>query len=100
MSLHERNPEHPVTQEMQGQWHKLLAMYMHKLGHKKFELTLADIERFQRDYKGEGAVVVQSDDQAIVVRLVDAQGAAAALQSEDRRRYGAPPPRRKPPPAK
>jgi hypothetical protein len=42
----ELNPEHPVTQEMRGQWHKLLAIVMSKLGHARIELTMSDLAAF------------------------------------------------------
>lgn len=38
------NPSHAVTQQLDGQWHKLLAIMMHKLGYKRVPITVSDIE--------------------------------------------------------
>ncbi len=38
------NPHHPVTISMEGQWHKMLAMAMRKLGHEHIVITAADLK--------------------------------------------------------
>lgn len=63
----EVNPNHPVTTEMRNQWHKLLAIVMHKNGLKDVEITIDDVAALG-DY--EHAVVADTRDGEFHVRLV------------------------------
>ena len=56
----ELNPNHPVTQEVSGQWHKFLAVLMLKLGHNHLVISPADIEDFMQS--GFGAVTVKDGE--------------------------------------
>jgi len=42
----EFNPDHPVTEAIHDNWHKLCASVMHKLGREKVTISIADIEEF------------------------------------------------------
>jgi len=41
----ELNPNHPTTQAVHEQWHKLAGILMHKLGLDHVVITLADLQR-------------------------------------------------------
>lgn len=40
------NPNHPVTKELEHEWHKLLMIFMVKQGVTRFEITPADVDRW------------------------------------------------------
>lgn len=41
------NPNHPVTQAMDSNWHKVAALLMRRLGVTHAEFTAADIDRLE-----------------------------------------------------
>lgn len=45
----ELNPDHPVTQEMHTEWHKILAIVMRKLGINKVSIMLEDVQSLAND---------------------------------------------------
>jgi hypothetical protein len=68
----ERNPHHPTTKAMHGQWHKLLAATMLKLDHPHIILSAEDITRMAAS--GMNIMVVGLKD-GIHLRLVDDEAA-------------------------
>ena len=40
----ELNPNNPVTRAASGQWHKVAALVMHKLGVKHVEIRMEDVD--------------------------------------------------------
>lgn len=46
----EVNPSHKVTSTMRGQWHKLMALVMHKLVVKQVVIDIRDFESFPGDH--------------------------------------------------
>lgn len=65
----ERTPNHPVTQEMRQQWHKLLALALRKLGVDRVVLTEADLTAALRAPEGLN-VVCHAHRDSIEIRLV------------------------------
>jgi hypothetical protein len=63
-----RNPHHPTTKAMDGQWHKLLAMAMVKLGHTHVVLTTEDITKTAAAGTN---ITVQELSDGIHLRVVD-----------------------------
>lgn len=43
------NPNHPVTQAMSHQWHKIVALLMHKQNTDHVVITLQDLRNFTED---------------------------------------------------
>lgn len=70
------NPNHPVSQQADGQWHKLLAVVMLKQGLKKVELTIEDVKRVAA---GNVNIVLDARGEAqsgkMTIRIVDDQEA-------------------------
>lgn len=64
----ELNPNHPVTASMSDQWHKIVALLMHKFGHTHIEIGLKEIE--QALLSEQKAVTIRERDNAIVLDLV------------------------------
>lgn len=44
--MSEINPNHPVTQEMREQWHKIVALMMVHFGIKEFRITEVMLQTF------------------------------------------------------
>lgn len=64
----ELNPNHPVTSAMNQQWHKIVALLMHKMGKSKVEISVAEIEAFANS--GDKAVAIQEQGTNIVLTLI------------------------------
>lgn len=65
----EFNPNHPVTAKLRGQWHKLLAVVIHKYG--EVTITSADIESLNATYPGMQGIVVHDSADGLHIWLVD-----------------------------
>lgn len=64
------NPRHPVTQAADGNWHKFLALVMHKSGIDTIDLSEKDINGLVNRYPGQMAtVVVREMAKERVIRL-------------------------------
>lgn len=63
--MSELNPNHPVTQEMHDNWHKIVALIMRKFGVSEVEIGLEDIS-------GEGMAVVADTrkNDVLIIRLI------------------------------
>ncbi len=77
----EHNPNHPTTQAMRGQWHKIAALLLHKwkgsMGEVKF--SSADIDDLGVD---DLAIVVGENSGVITVRLVTNEEAERLAREE------------------
>lgn len=75
----ELNPNHPVTTALRTEWHKLLAIAMHKLGYMNLHITEEDVERFAAAGCSNIAVreVAQGPNAGIHLILVDDSLAAS-----------------------
>lgn len=62
----EINPNHPVTREVHGQWHKIVAVIMYSMGMKEFRLTEEMIRSMPRDL----AVAFDTRGGGACVRLI------------------------------
>lgn len=69
MTTRELNPNHPVTTELRHEWHKLLAIAMHKLGLREIIITPADIEALSLLADGIN-VVAHAHADCIEIKLV------------------------------
>lgn len=64
----ELNPNHPVTSAMNNQWHKIVAVLLHKFGVSRVEITPQDLEAFSNS--GLGAVTVRIENEVIELNLI------------------------------
>lgn len=79
------NPDHPVTQAVEANWHKLLAMTIvkYKLGEVHF--TTEDINTMIGIFGGEMPVVmVHSKNDALIVKLIPESEAMSLAIHENR----------------
>jgi hypothetical protein len=63
------NPDHPVSQETEDQWHKFCALLMAKLNQKKVTITAEDMESFVKSKAT--SIVVHVHNDCIDLSLVD-----------------------------
>ena len=78
--MSELNPDHPMTRKMHTEWHKIVAILMHKLGKKRAEITLADLDSFARS--GLGAVTIREQNEVIHLELVSMKEAERLAREE------------------
>lgn len=64
----EINPNHPVTAAMNDQWHKIVALLMHKCGQTDIAITAEDLNAFMNS--GYGAVAIRTDRELIELTLI------------------------------
>lgn len=75
------NPNHPVTQAIDDQWHKLLALVLVKLGQERVVLTEEDVDAIAAR-PGGTVVVAHSHRDSIELRIVtEAEGEALARKA-------------------
>jgi hypothetical protein len=75
----ELNPNHPVTVEIREQWHKLLAVLMHKFGLTEVEITVDDLLTLEKS--GLMNITAHPKGDVITLRLVsDAEAARLARE--------------------
>ncbi len=77
----ELNPNHGVTQEVRGQWHKLLAIWMHKQGLRSLTITSADIDAFSA-HPGGNNITIRPAGRVLVIELVSDKEAARLAREE------------------
>jgi len=63
----ELNPNNPVAAAARGQWHKIAALVMHKLGAQRVEIRDADIDAFNAQF---GNIGIADDKGYIEVFLL------------------------------
>lgn len=73
----ELNPNHPVTQQMHDQWHKLAALAVMKAG-GHVVISMEDLGRLPPG----GGITVQELDDGLHLRLVDARTAEVLAKKE------------------
>lgn len=77
--MNELNPNHPVTNEIREQWHKLCAIVMFKLGTDEVKVTSDDIQRFVDS--GKANITVRPKGDVMTLSLVsDAEAARLARE--------------------
>lgn len=69
--MKELNPNHPVTNEMRQQWHKLLAITMWKYGVDRLVITSDEIDRFIADHPDGVNVTVEPTGKILTVWIVN-----------------------------
>lgn len=75
------NPNHPVTQALDDQWHKLLALVLVKLGQERVVLTSEDVAAVAAR-PGGTVVIAHASRGSIEVRIVtEAEGEALARKA-------------------
>lgn len=65
----ELNPDHPVTNEMREQWHKIVALLMMQRGETEVEITLQEIQAMTLAVEPQ-AVVIEEKGDRLLLRLV------------------------------
>lgn len=78
----ELNPNHPVTQEVREQWHKLTALALFILDKEELEITETDIADFQRALGPGAAVACDTRGGKLTLRLVNGAEAARLAREE------------------
>jgi len=76
----ELNPNHPVTQSMSNQWHKIVALLMRKFNQSHVELSEGEVMAFAES--GAGAVTIRERDGAIHLDLVSWEEAERLAREE------------------
>jgi phosphoribosyl-dephospho-CoA transferase len=77
----ELNPDHPVTTELRGSWHKILFFVMKKLGADHVQITAEDIHAATAG--PEQAIVTNQKDNSIHVSIVSMEDAIALARGGD-----------------
>ena len=81
----EVNPEDPITQSLRGQWHKVLAFVMQKLGVDHVIVTADDLSAAMSRFPNGPAIVAHDKADGLHIRLVDmAQGQAMMHAHHDK----------------
>jgi hypothetical protein len=79
----ELNPNHKVVRQAHGQWHKIAALIMVKLGKTELELTMADVNKIAA---GNVNIVLDArgerESGIFRVRIVDAKTADKLARKE------------------
>jgi hypothetical protein len=79
----ELNPNHPVTEELHEQWHKIVAILMLKMGVRELELHPEDVIRAVDQFSGTMPVLVaDARNNRFVLRLMSYDEALALMRSE------------------
>ena len=68
--MSEINPNHPMTQEMHDQWHKIVAILMLKAGAREVLITEDDVALLAAEGDG-AAVTVKNTPGGLLLRIVD-----------------------------
>jgi hypothetical protein len=79
------NPNHPVVRQLETEWHKLLAVALHKLGLSELEITHADVEGFASSELTN--IVADCRNHRFVLRLCDDTTAAELSRHEGGRPF-------------
>lgn len=74
------NPNHPVTQAMTTEWHKICAILIHKYNLGEVMITGDDIEALTNDPANN--IVVNSGDEGIKLRLVTLEEGMSLARKE------------------
>lgn len=76
----EMNPNHPMTEAVRDQWHKIVVLLMMKLKKSHIEITQGEIEQMASG--SVGAVTIQAKDDRIILNLVSPSEAARLARKE------------------
>ena len=77
--MSELNPNHPVTQAVHDQWHKIAGILMMKLGTNAIEITSEDVQALGDE---ERAIVADCRGGHLIVRLVTMEEGARLAKRE------------------
>lgn len=80
--IEELNPNHPVTNELREQYHKLLAIVMWRFGMDRLVVTSEEIERFVTDHPGGINVAFEPKGHNLTIRIVDDEEGARLARRE------------------
>ncbi len=79
--MNELNPNNPVARAAHGEWHKIAALIMHKLGVKHVEIKMEDVDALNAS----AANIAISDEKGYMeVFLMTKEESAAALKKYGR----------------
>ena len=76
----ELNPNHPVTESMHDQWHKIVALLMQKFNQHHIEISEGEVMSFAES--GAGAVTISERNGAIHLNLVSWEEAERLAREE------------------
>lgn len=78
--MEELNPNHPVTARMRDEWHKVVALLLHKyeLGH--VVLTGEDVQRFGAEHPDSVVMLFDRDDGIHLKIITRAEGERLAAE--------------------
>lgn len=76
----ELNPNHPVTESMSGQWHKIVALLMRKFNQSHVEISEGEVLAFAEG--DAGAVTICERNGAIHLNLVSWEEAERLAREE------------------
>lgn len=74
----EINPDHPVTKAIHNDWHKIVALLLHKFGVQQVTFTSHDMEHLVAAFPDMPTVIIREQSGKLIVRLVS----LAAAQRE------------------
>ncbi len=74
----EMNPNHPMTQDMRDQWHKITAMLMLKFGVTETTITAADVLSMPIDT----FIVIEETKEGLQLKLVSEAEAQRLVKKE------------------
>lgn len=78
----ELNPNHKVVRQAHDHWHKIAALIMLKLGKTELQLTIADIQKIEKDVNIVLDARGESQTGVLTVRIVDDKTALALAREE------------------
>ena len=78
----ELNPNHPVTQSVHDQWHKIVALLMAKIGSRRVVISPDEVKRFAEEGDGNNITIRFDDCLGIELRLVSDNEAVRLARQE------------------
>ena len=66
----EVNPDHPVTQELRTEWHKLAALLLFQSGESEARITTSDMDAFNAAFGDQAGIAVEPSGDVLTLRLV------------------------------
>ena len=78
----EINPEHPVTKAVHDDWHKIVAILLHKLGIQEIAITANDIDKLMRAFPDMPTVILRAEGEILRLQLVSLEEGKRAAAKE------------------
>ena len=78
----ELNPNHPVTKAAHEEWHKIVAILLHKLGIQEITITANDIDKLMRAFPDMPTVILKGEGETLRLSLVSLEEGKKAAEKE------------------